>query len=220
MSDHEIEYDLCRACRNDKGEQNREVKGGYCNKIICDNGEFKGANGTCYSCLEPKAISVNADSGCEEVACGREVKDGKCQIKECAPPTYVKAPNGDCYRCDDTELFQLDQETCESGCPQRRYTSLGWCKLNTCTLGVSFPLSSATGCYPCEGYYDGSGVSGTSDYAIEYCEACNGYVASSGWCYNKESCSRGSEFRATNATLYRFCTNCAITSKVLMEDHP
>lgn len=216
------EYDAvqCLACVNASGQKNRALTGNnICSQIICESGEFKGADGACYACSEARTITVTEGSGCENVTCGREIINGKCQ-KKCPEGTHVKAPNGDCFSCDDRTFFKLSQSECEQACPQRRWLSNGWCALNTCKKGVNYPWAgNSILCYPCAGWQDGSGSTGTSEWSKEYCEACGNYLAGN-HCYRKDSCKRGEQFRTNNTINYKFCRACDLNTKELLENHP
>ena len=238
---YEYEKNDCLSCKKDGisirsvviGKDNETV---YCQKIICSDTEFMGADGRCYPCSTEKNIEITGDnSGCEKTTCNRisktvtdETGNTKtmCQIKSC---DGILLEDGSCYPCDTQSVFKTTKEICDScglkedGEPIRGYLSNGYCRLNNCILGESFPYNtdggSPTLCYPCTGSGDGTGFSGFSSYAKRYCEeGCGNYVTDDGYCYTKTSCNRGSEFRAKPSN-YRFCTSCDYTDKVEMAGH-
>ena len=197
-----------------------------CIKTSCSSNEFKGADGRCYSCAtEEKAISVSDSEMCTSATCGRVYADGVCKQATCGIG-YTLLSDGSCYKCDTTVSFKSTEEECvacglkEDGEPVRGYLSNGYCRLNNCVLGESFPYASGgdspTLCYKCAGNDDGAGATGNSAYAMKYCHACNNYLASE-WCISKNSCNRGSEFRGGSG--YLFCTDCSYTNKVKMAVH-
>ena len=221
--DYKLMTDSCNACTNAAGQKNRSVVGNECVKTVCDAGEFMGADGRCYACDQPKKIAVNADSGCTDTACKRaEVtgSDGKtyCQIADCPTDGTHVDIDGNCYPCnEDFKSTKTQCAQCKN--PERLWlgtdnadgTAKGTC-MTKCKLGVSYPYASAIFCYGCAGWVDGSGYSGTSATAREYCEACGNYL-DDGWCVRPNSCVRGSEFRR-KVSGYSFCVTCDLVDKI------
>ena len=169
------EQELCEACVNAEGVKNRKVVGNYCVKVICDSNEFMGADGICYKCSSNTAIAVSeTGSGCETDICGREIVDGKCQIKDCT--NGVRLDNGACYACDYANGFKVTtdalREQC-AACPNRHVNSSGYCVLEKCKLGYTFLESSGTYCQGCG---DTRSLSiGTGEYEVALCNGCSTY---------------------------------------------
>ena len=224
-------HNKCTACGNRSviEDQNKY----YCAKTTCDSDEFKGKDGICYKCTDGAVVAVDiqmdvdgniTSSECQKCANRSATENGMCIISDCPSGTYTKLSDGSCYDCSQETAFKSTQEECETGCASmgRRWTSLGWCKLNMCQKGENYSFAGDLNtCYPCRNRTasDGSAYSGNSDWAKEYCEeGCGNYIAG-GWCYEKDSCERGSQFRAGTEKQYRFCTSCDYTEKVKMAGH-
>ena len=184
-------YPACDKCVDDKGQALRKsvVKQNgttYCIRTTCSSGEFKGADGACYTCDEIDKVAVSAadESGCE--ACGRVVtEDGYCQ-KDCTDGMLMK--DGRCYTCDYFEKDKAlplsdfaDRDECGvTKCSNRDQVN-GFCIYpDACPDGVLY-LNGAY-CYSCNSTINVA-VGGVDTPGANQCkEHCGKEVTSRGVC--------------------------------------
>ena len=79
--------------------------------------------GSCRSCEDPKAISLENKTDCD-VCPNRQTEEWmkdryRCSLKKC-PADFPLFDNRDCLACDSPYVTYDDKETCEK-CPNRQY---------------------------------------------------------------------------------------------------
>ena len=189
----------CEACQMN-GVANRvyNYNKGYatCVRSGCATGEFKGSNNQCYNCQTTQtAIDVSSgDTTCTSEACGREIVNGKCRLKECPAGTHVRTNDGSCYDCEQRAYFNATDEQCDSCTSVARSlltgTTSGKCaRDDTCSKGSEFPYSGSAQCYTCGDWHP----TGTTALAHEYCEALGGHIVGS-YCVCNKACTSGEKF--------------------------
>lgn len=226
LMEGEMAAQLCRNCTNKGDIKNRDIVDKKCVKVVCDTDEFKGVDGVCYKCNNAPNIVVNEGSGCEAPTCGRVVQDGICLFQTCSSATHVQTTEG-CFPCEMMTSFLSTKEACETSCSgstsKRRWMgesgqSEGYCRLNNCLKGVSYPYSNPSDliCYKCEegaGVVKGVGVTGLSEYEQEYCEACGNYIVST-YCVSLKACQKGIQFHKRRISNYEVCVECEMSGKI------
>lgn len=219
-----IEESWCTACDRSIETVNKSVNDHYivCRKKTCNETEFKGADGACYSCTDPKGIAVNSHSGCTAVSCGRTEENGICKITTCGEDS-ARTSDGSCYSCEETDVFPATEAECSQCSETHALMTTSWgyttCRRKNCIKGEQMPYAGTTHylCHPCS-QGDGTTNTGNTSYAIEMCTACNGYIADDKQCYIRSSCIRGEQFRSKTDN-YRFCTSCDYVGSIKMAGH-
>ena len=225
---HQKVKDLCLACKNSSGVNNREIIEEndtlFCVKKVCDDGEFIGSDGKCYKCTQSQSVIVNENSGCTSLGCGRSetiVNDQRyCALSSCDTTNNenVLLADGSCWKCSTNSIFISTKEECDA-CGRRSDGEIrrGWigsadedvaeCRLNPCILGESYYTPS--GCSSC----DKTAFSGRSDFNKQYCEACgNDWIDQ--FCYTSDYCQIGAEFISSTS-----CYSCSYTEKLRLSNH-
>ncbi len=200
---------LCEACVNSSGQKNRKVVDGKCIKVVCDEGEFKGADGKCYRCSQAGAVSIGTDAAllasCEAESCGREATaNGLCQIKNCDKGSAVRTESGACFTCTQESGFythtSATQEACLACSPARHLTSTNYCVLTGRCNG--FSGSDGAYCFSCS---DGRSLKiGTGSVEVKECEEnCldKRIALASGYCALK-SCTEKTQFMGSTGSCY------------------
>ncbi len=215
---HSDDIAACNACQTADGHQLRKAIDGWCYKIICDSGEFKGTDGRCYKCSIQQQIEVSDESGCTDPACGRQeiIQSDKtyCRLN-CPIGTHVLLDDGSCYACEERTYFKATAEQCD-GCTVHKRSLLhsddggktGTCARNDiCVKGEKFMYRYNGYCYSCG---DGH-PTGNQPLAHEYCEAIGGHIIFDGdyYCVCNAVCPSGQQFINAKGG----CRDCSLTDK-------
>ena len=151
------------------------IVGSYCCASVTEDGKccdwdgnccpadksLRDKNGKCYSCDDPKAITVNRTDICTSICPKRFINstaDKKCILCGVAGTIYANKPlydyNGNCYSCDYEKGFDMGNhlgstfwKKCASICDNRRSSK------NMCypACGGDTPLMGTDGnCYSCD----------------------------------------------------------------------
>ncbi len=196
--------EFCTACENEKGQKNRKISGSYCIKSLCDEGEFQGKDGSCYSCSKQEAVSIGTDASlitqCEAATCGRQAVNGSCVLACPSGGTHLKTAAGACYPCSQTASITATELECAQCTSPTRFMYENKCILSTlCKKGEQYPVYTGDSCYNCK---TNKGRAGYGAVAQEWCEACSQTTGKQhhianlayGSCVFDDTCTTGEEF--------------------------
>ncbi len=220
-----VEKEYCEACVNSAGQKNRKVEGIYCVKVVCDEGEFKGSDGKCYSCANESAVAVGENSGCEAETCGRTIQDGKC-LRDCPNGTRILTDDKACYDCSRKSGFSLGKNpsaaaiaSCTACTDYKHHVSLTtggnyYCLYDDQCAGNIYYSGVTTYCFSCSSKSNyGMGL---GDFEREKCLKCDDrYIPKEGVCSHKKTCTRTTQF-ANNGGV---CYACDYVSEITIGSH-